>query len=184
MDEISFKKAAEGYVAEYTSEGRTMVQIQGVKSGRLSISQFIDTMEPVAMDTVNFTNSVIEINVPAGMKVRLLSDVEVKKVKALVIKDTAAAGGGGGGESYVLVKATDSAIGGVKTGHTDTETQFGLKLDSNDKAYVEVPKAGASKYGMVKQIALVQDATGQEDVHEKLNQFLANAKAAGLMSQS
>lgn len=79
MDEISFKKGAEGYVAEYTSEGRTMVQIQGVKSGRLSISRFIDTMEPVAMDTVNFTNSVIEINVPAGMKVRLLSDVEVKK---------------------------------------------------------------------------------------------------------
>ena len=72
MDEISFKKGAEVYVAEYTSEGRTMVQIQGVKSGRLSISQFIDSMEPVAMDTVNFTNSVIEINVPAGMKVRLL----------------------------------------------------------------------------------------------------------------
>lgn len=79
MDEISFKKGAEGYMAEYTSEGRTMVQIQGVKSGRLTISQFIDTMEPVTMETVNFTNTVIEINVPAGMKVRLLSDVEVKK---------------------------------------------------------------------------------------------------------
>lgn len=120
MDEISFKKGAEGYVAEYTSEGRTMVQIQGVKSGRLSISQFIDTMEPVAMDTVNFTNSVIEINVPAGMKVRLLSDVEVKKVKALVIKDTAAAGGGGGGESYVLPKASDSALGGIQTGFSES----------------------------------------------------------------
>lgn len=83
MDEISFKKGAEGYVAEYTSEGRTMVQIQGVKSGRLSISRFIDSMEPVAMDTVNFTNSVIEINVPAGMKVRLLSDVEVKKSQGI-----------------------------------------------------------------------------------------------------
>lgn len=79
MDEISFKKGAEGYMAEYTSEGRTMVQIQGVKSGRLTISQFIDTMEPVTMETVNFTNTVIEINVAAGMKVRLLSDVEVKK---------------------------------------------------------------------------------------------------------
>lgn len=184
MEEISFKKDAEGYVAEYTSEGRTMVQIQGVKSGRLTVYQFIDTMEPVSMDTKNFSNTVLEINVPAGMKVRLLSDVEIKAVKALVIKDTAAAVGGGGEESYVLVKATDSALGGVKTGHADTETQFGLKLDSSDKAYVEVPKAGASKYGMVKQLALVQDATGQEDAHEKLNQFLANAKAAGLMAQS
>ena len=46
MDEISFKKGAEGYVAEYTSEGRTMVQIQGVKSGRLSISQFIEPWNP------------------------------------------------------------------------------------------------------------------------------------------
>lgn len=184
MDEISFKKGAEGYMAEYTSEGRTMVQIQGVKSGRLTISQFIDTMEPVTMETVNFTNTVIEINVPAGMKVRLLSDVEVKKVKALVIKDSAAAGGGGGGESYVLVKATDSALGGVKTGHSDTETQFGLKLDSSDKAYVEVPKAASSKYGLVKQGAHVTDATGQTDAHTVVNDLIDKLEAAGVLASA
>lgn len=191
MDEISFKKGAEGYMAEYTSEGRTMVQIQGVKSGRLTISQFIDTMEPVTMETVNFTNTVIEINVPAGMKVRLLSDVEVKKVKALVIKDSAAAGGGGGGESYVLPKATDSALGGIQTGYSENSKNYAVKVDGSGKAYVTenwtdttYTNATSAKAGLVKQIPLVQDATGESDAHEKLNDFFAKAKAAGLMASA
>lgn len=184
MEEISFKKGAEGYVAEYTSEGRTMVQIQGVKSGRISVSQFIDGMEPCQMKTENFSNTVMEINVPAGMKVRLVSDVEVKAVKSIVIKEAASAAGGGGGESYVLVKATDSALGGVKTGHADTETQFGLKLDSSDKAYVEVPKAGSSKYGMVKQGAHVSDATGQTDAHTVVNDLIDKLESAGILASA
>lgn len=191
MDEISFKKAAEGYVAEYTSEGRTMVQIQGVKSGRLSISQFIDTMEPVAMDTVNFTNSVIEINVPAGMKVRLLSDVEVKKVKALVIKDTAAAGGGGGGESYVLPKATDSALGGIQTGYSENSKNYAVKVDGSGKAYVTVnwtdttyTNATSGTPGLVKQGAHVTDSTGQDDAHTVLNKLIDELEKAGVLASA
>lgn len=191
MDEISFKKGAEGYVAEYTSEGRTMVQIQGVKSGRLSISQFIDTMEPVAMDTVNFTNSVIEINVPAGMKVRLLSDVEVKKVKALVIKDTEAAGGGGGDESYVLPKATDSALGGIQTGYSENSKNYAVKVDGSGKAYVTVnwtdttyTNATSGTPGLVKQGAHVTDATGSEDAHTVLNKLIDELEKAGVLASA
>lgn len=191
MDEISFKKGAEGYVAEYTSEGRTMVQIQGVKSGRLSISQFIDTMEPVAMNTVNFTNSVIEINVPAGMKVRLLSDVEVKKVKALVIKDTAAAGGGGGGESYVLPKATDSALGGIQTGYSENSKNYAVKVDGSGKAYVTVnwtdttyTNATSGTPGLVKQGAHVTDSTGQDDAHTVLNKLIDELEKAGVLASA
>ena len=191
MDEISFKKGAEGFVAEYTSEGRTMVQIQGVKSGRLSVSQFIDTMEPVAMDTVNFTNSVIEINVPAGMKVRLLSDVEVKKVKALVIKDTAAAGGGGGGESYVLPKATDSALGGIQTGYSENSKNYAVKVDGIGKAYVTVnwtdttyTNATSGTPGLVKQGAHVTDATGSEDAHTVLNKLIDELEKAGVLASA
>lgn len=191
MDEISFKKGAEGYVAEYTSEGRTMVQIQGVKSGRLSISQFIDTMEPVAMDTVNFTNSVIEINVPAGMKVRLLSDVEVKKVKALVIKDTAAAGGGGGGESYVLPKASDSALGGIQTGYSENSKNYAVRVDGSGKAYVTVnwtdttyTNAASGTPGLVKQGAHVTDATGSEDAHTVLNKLIDELEKAGVLASA
>lgn len=191
MDEISFKKGAEGYMAEYTSEGRTMVQIQGVKSGRLTISQFIDTMEPVTMETVNFTNTVIEINVPAGMKVRLLSDVEVKKVKALVIKDSAAAGGGGGGESYVLPKATDSALGGIQTGYSENSKNYAVKVDGSGKAYVTVSwtdttytNATSGKPGLVKQGAHVTDATGQADAHTVLNKLIDELEKAGVLASA
>lgn len=186
MDEISFKKGAEGYMAEYTSEGRTMVQIQGVKSGRLTISQFIDTMEPVAMETVNFTNTVIEINVPAGMKVRLLSDVEVKKVKALVIKDSAA---DGGGENYVLPKATDSALGGIQTGYSENSKNYAVKVDGSGKAYVTVnwtdttyTNATSGKAGLVKQGAHVTDATGQDDAHTVLNKLIDELEKAGVLA--
>lgn len=189
MDEISFKKGAEGYMAEYTSEGRTMVQIQGVKSGRLTISQFIDTMEPVTIETVNFTNTVIEINVPADMKVRLLSDVEVKKVKALVIKDSAAAGGGGGGESYVLPKATDSALGGIQTGYSENSKNYAVKVDGSGKAYVTVnwtdttyTNATSGKSGLVKQGAHVTDATGQGDAHTVLNKLIDELEKAGVLA--
>lgn len=191
MDEISFKKGAEGYMAEYTSEGRTMVQIQGVKSGRLTISQFIDTMEPVTMETVNFTNTVIEINVPAGMKVRLLSDVEVKKVKALVIKDSAAAGGDGGGESYVLPKATDSALGGIQTGYPENSKNYAVKVDGSGKAYVTVnwtdttyTNATSGKAGLVKQGAHVTDATGQDDAHTVLNKLIDELEKAGVLASA
>lgn len=191
MDEISFKKGAEGYMAEYTSEGRTMVQIQGVKSGRLTISQFIDTMEPVTMETVNFTNTVIEINVPAGMKVRLLSDVEVKKVKALVIKDSAAAGGDGGGESYVLPKATDSALGGIQTGYSENSKNYAVKVDGSGKAYVTVnwtdttyTNATSGKPGLVKQGAHVTDATGQADAHTVLNKLIDELEKAGVLASA
>lgn len=91
MSEITFNKKTEGYVAEYTSEGRTVVQIQGVKMGRLSVYQFIDTMEPCKMCDKSFSNSVFVIDVPATMKVRLVSDVEVKAVKSLVLTQPASA---------------------------------------------------------------------------------------------
>lgn len=191
MDEISFKKGAEGYMAEYTSEGRTMVQIQGVKSGRLTISQYIDTMEPVTMETVNSTNTVIEINVPAGMKVRLLSDVEVKKVKALVIKDSAAAGGDDGGESYVLPKATDSALGGIQTGYSENSKNYAVKVDGSGKAYVTVnwtdttyTNATSGKAGLVKQGAHVTDATGQADAHTVLNKLIDELEKAGVLASA
>lgn len=91
MSEISFKKGTDGYVAEYTSEGRTVVQIQGVKMGRLSVFQFIDAMEPCKMCDKSFSNSIFVIDVPATMKVRLVSDVEIKAVKSLVLSQPAAA---------------------------------------------------------------------------------------------
>lgn len=181
----------QGYVADYTSEGRTIIQIQGVKSGRLSVFQFIDTMEPCPMKIESFTNTVLEVNVPAGMKVRLVSDVEVKAVKALVVKDQAAAGGGGGGEPYVLPKATDSALGGIQTGYSENSKNYAVKVDGSGKAYVTVnwtdttyTNAASGKPGLVKQGAHVTDATGQEDAHTVLNKLIDELEKAGVLASA
>lgn len=91
MSEITFNKKAEGYVAEYTSEGKTLIQIQGAKTGTISVYQYIDTMEPCKMCSKNFSNTILTIDVPATMKVKLVTDVEVKAVKSIVLNAAAAA---------------------------------------------------------------------------------------------
>jgi hypothetical protein len=43
------------------------------------------------------------------------------------------------GSSYTLPAATDSALGGVKLGYTEANKNYAVQLDSNSKAFVNVP---------------------------------------------
>ena len=83
MKEVSFTRKGDKWVGEFDSEGKNYLQIQGVKDGSLTISQYMEEMEPVVFDTRAFGNSLFEIEVPAGIKVRLESTVEVKACKAM-----------------------------------------------------------------------------------------------------
>lgn len=64
---------------------------------------------------------------------------------------------------YTLPRATDDVLGGVKTGYTDNNKAYGVKLDTNGRMYVYVPweeatyeEATSSVLGLVK-----MDKTGQ-----------------------
>lgn len=50
----------------------------------------------------------------------------------------------GGGGGYTLPAATDGALGGIKIGFTQSGKNYPLLLDSNNKAYVNVPWEGGS----------------------------------------
>lgn len=54
-------------------------------------------------------------------------------------EDKAKLDGLGQGGDYVLPTASDSALGGIKIGYNTTDKKYALQLDSNSKAYVEVP---------------------------------------------
>ena len=43
------------------------------------------------------------------------------------------------GGDYVLPSASSDSLGGIKVGYTESEKNYAVKLDSNSKAYVEVP---------------------------------------------
>lgn len=42
-------------------------------------------------------------------------------------------------EDYVLPTASSSTLGGIKTGYSDNDKKYGVKVDTYGKAYVEVP---------------------------------------------
>lgn len=205
MSDISFQKSKNGYVAEFDAPGDILMQIQSENGGRLTMYQFIEGMEPAKISTCQFTNEIINLNVPAGLKVRLESDVEVKACK-YIQKPSANAGAGGDGEPYVLPQASASALGGVKLGFTQTGKRYPLVLDGSGKAYIEVPwtdenttynKASDSALGLVKigysqnakKYAVQLDADGKAYVEvpwtdNNTTYQAANASTLGLVKQA
>lgn len=51
-------------------------------------------------------------------------------------------GGGGGGSSFTLLPATATKLGGIRIGFTQDGNKYPVKLDGQNKAYVEVPENG------------------------------------------
>ena len=229
MSDVTFKKGKDGYVAEFNAPGNILMQIYSEKQGRLTVYQYIDGMPPAQIDTINFTNNLLPLNLIAGLKVRLETDVEVKQCKYMqkseagesepyVLPEASDSVLGGiklgfaqsgkkyplkleGGKAYIEVpwtdnnttyeKATDSNLGLVKIGYSENSKKYALKLDSDGKAYIEVPwenttysVANKSTLGLVKQAAFVTDATGQDDAHTQLNALIASLVAAGIMAGS
>ncbi len=77
-------------------------------------------------------------------------------------------------KNYTLPTATDSALGGVMTGYTETDNNFALKLDAN-KGYVTVPDATTSKSGLL-------SAGDKTRLNELRQHLLDNKKAETLPS--
>lgn len=184
MIDVTFKKGKDGYVAEFNAPGNILMQIYGEKQGRLTVYQYIDGMPPAQIDTINFTNNILPLNLLPGLKVRLESDVEVKKCKYLQKSEM------GESEPYVLPEASDSVLGGVKLGFAQSGKKYPVALEGG-KAYVQVDwndttysAANKSTLGLVKQAAFVTDATGQEDAHTQLNALKASLVNAGIMASS
>ena len=184
MSDVTFKKGKDGYVAEFNAPGNILMQIYSEKQGRLTVYQYIDGMPPAQIDTINFTNNLLPLNLIAGLKVRLETDVEVKQCKYIQKSEA------GESEPYALPEASDSVLGGIKLGFAQSGKKYPVKLEGG-KAYTEVPwenttysAANKSTLGLVKQAAFVTDATGQEDAHTQLNALKASLVAAGVMAGS
>lgn len=193
MIDVSFERGKDGYVAEFDAPGSILMQIQGEKGGRLSMYQYIQGMPPAKIDTREFDNSLIQVNLIVGLKVRLESDVKVVACKYIQMPQAGAAGGACDCEPYTLPTATASVLGGLKIGFSQTAKKYPVVLDGEGKAYVEVPwtdtnttykAATKESLGLVKQLAFVQNATGADDAHTKLNQILEDMKTKGVMASS
>lgn len=117
---------------------------------------------------------------------KLLSDV------IIAIVDAAQSGI----DSPEIIAATDSAIGGFKTGYSENGKNYAVKVGEDGKAYVTVPwtdnnttysAANASTLGLVKQAATVAALSSSDEITtviDTVNTLISNLKTAGVVANS
>lgn len=85
MTEIEFKQKGKMWVGETDSLGRSVLQITRKSGGYLCIGRFLPEMDSVPLVTSAQAdkNEIIELNVPKGMKINIVSDSEIVKCKII-----------------------------------------------------------------------------------------------------
>lgn len=86
---MEFQKEGGSWVAEYTSAGDTVVQLERASSGWLNVYANMEGMEKMAIaswtDTVGGRQVLVKVCVPEGMTVTIESGSEVTAAKTLAV---------------------------------------------------------------------------------------------------
>lgn len=83
---LTFKAEGKRWVAEYTSKGEATIQVERAVHGTLTILAKLAAMNyaPIwATDMFGSPNQIVNINIPAGVMVRIESATEVVNAKIL-----------------------------------------------------------------------------------------------------
>ena len=95
-----------------------------------------------------------------------------------------------------ITKASNDALGGIKTGYGQNAKNYPVSLDGNGKAFVNVPwtdnnttynAANTTTLGLVKQAATIEaleEADEIATVISTVNTLINNLKAAGVVANS
>ena len=84
---LQFTKTNNEWVANFTSEGNTVVEIEREESGLVAVRANLSGMRAVPISTYNngYTNdAIIRINVPVGVEITIISQTEVTNAKMMV----------------------------------------------------------------------------------------------------
>lgn len=86
---LSFTKQGDVFVATYTSEGDSVIQLARKKGGAIRVYAYIDGMTPISVwgDYQSSQHTILKVCVPAGIKVDISSDAEVTEGKLLTGED-------------------------------------------------------------------------------------------------
>ena len=111
MENITFTQKDGVYVADFTSKGKCVIQVDNGTTDELLVYRYMPDMEPSAYDKLRIRKSarVIDLDVPEGMMIRIVSKTNVKAAKMVVVEQQSS---GGGGESITGATATvDANVG-------------------------------------------------------------------------
>lgn len=105
MESISFGEKGGSYVADFASKGKCVIQIDnGTADDNLMFYRHMPDMEPSSYDRLDFDcrKRVFDLDVPAGMMIRIISKTAVKAAKMVIIQSE------NGNNGQVITGATAS----------------------------------------------------------------------------
>ena len=104
MEYISFQEKDGLYVADFASKGKCVIQVDNGTVDDLIIYRHMPEMEPSSYDQLDIDcrKRVIDLDVPVGMMIRIISKTAVRAAKMVVVQQ----GGGAGGSSVTSATAT------------------------------------------------------------------------------
>lgn len=110
MKDITFNQKDGLYVADFVSEGKCIIQVDNGTVEPLIIYRHMPDMEPNVYDKLDIDcrKRVIDLDIPIGMMIRIISDTPVKAAKMVVVPQS-----GGGSSSITEATATVDANTGV-----------------------------------------------------------------------
>ena len=105
MESISFIEKEGLYVADFASKGKCVIQIDNGTADDLAFYRHMPDMEPSSYDRLEFDcrKRVFDLDVPAGMMIRIISKTQVKAAKMVVVQS-----GSGSSASSSITGATAS----------------------------------------------------------------------------
>lgn len=95
MENISFQEKDGLYVADFASKGKCVIQVDNGTADKLRIYRYMPDMEPNSYDQLDFDchKRVFDLDVPAGMMIRIISKTPVKAAKMVVVQEQSSSGG-------------------------------------------------------------------------------------------
>lgn len=117
---------------------------------------------------------------------KMLSDVVVAIIETAIAGTT----------EPNITKATDDALGGIKTGYVQNDKNYPVSVDADGKAFVNVPwednntnynAATADTLGLVKQAATIEALEESDEIAtviSTVNTLISNLKTAGVVANS
>lgn len=111
MENISFQEKDGVYMADFVSKGKCVIQVDNGTVDKLIIYRHMPDMEPNVHDKLDIDcrKRVIDLDIPIGMVIRIISDTPVSAAKMVVVPQS----GGGGSSSITEATATVDANTGV-----------------------------------------------------------------------
>lgn len=122
MESISFSEKGGSYVADFASKGKCVIQIDnGTADDNLMFYRHMPDMEPSSYGRLEFDcrKRVFDLDVPAGMMIRIISKTAVKAAKMVIIQSE------NGNNGQVITGATASVDGNTGVPSIEVSLQEG-----------------------------------------------------------